>query len=240
MALSVVMPVYNEEDSIEAVVGEWTEELNALKVPYEFCIYDDGSKDSTPKKLESLCARHPAVRIIKKENEGHGPTILRGYREAEGRWILQIDSDGEIRACHFGEIWDEREKYDIILGVRQGRRSSVVRRIITGAARLTVRLLFGKALRDVNTPYRLMRREALRKLLPRVPARTMAPNVALSGLAARRGLRICEFTVPHEGRRGGRPSLLGLKVWEVALRSFGETLRIAAGTGKQRRRDRTP
>ena len=72
-----------------------------------------------------------------------------------------------------------------------------------------------------------MRRARLEELLRAVPADAFAPNVIISGLAVRRKLRVYECPVPHLGRRTGRVSILGLKLWKSALRAFGQTLRAA-------------
>ena len=81
------------------------------------------------------------------------------------------------------------------------------RRMVSAGSRAAVHLLIGNGVRDVNSPYRLMRRDALRPLLDQVPDDAFAPNTLLSGLAARARLRILEVPVPHEGRRTGRGSL---------------------------------
>jgi hypothetical protein len=81
--------------------------------------------------------------------------------------------------------------------------------------------------RDVNSPYRLIRRGRLQELLQRLPGEPFAPNVILSGLAVREGLRIGEFPVPCHGRREGRSSLTPLRILKGSVRSFGETVGAA-------------
>jgi hypothetical protein len=91
-----------------------------------------------------------------------------------------------------------------------------------------VRLLFGKGVADVNTPYRLMRRARLTELIAGLPDDLFAPNVILSGLAVRRGLRLYETEVPHQGRRTGKASLGGIrKLVKPAMRSLRQTIAIA-------------
>ena len=225
--LSLVMPAYNEEGAIAAVVREWDAELQRVGVPYEMRIYDDGSRDRTGEILDTLAAAHPNVRPIHQSNRGHGPTLLRGYAEAAGDWVLQVDSDGEMAAAAFPTLWARREGTDLVLGYRQGRTSPLARRLITGVSRLTVRMLFGAGVRDVNCPYRLFRRDALARLLPTVPADAFAPNVILAGLAVRAGLRVVELPVPHTNRRTGASSIVRWKLWRAAFQSFTQTVRVA-------------
>src|SRR5262245_30899365 len=201
--LSVVMPVHNEELSIRPVLEEWTSMLDNLGISYELRVYDDGSRDRTGAIIEELARERPSVVALRHENRGHGPTILRGYREARGEWVFQTDSDDEMSPESFPSVWSRREDADLVLGYRAGRRSPPSRRLVTGVSRLSVRVLFGAPLRDVNTPYRLYRRTALARLLGGVPMDAFAPNVILAGLAVRQRLRVIEVPVPHRARRTG-------------------------------------
>src|SRR5207237_1359872 len=82
----------------------------------------------------------------------------------------------------------------------------------TAVARWTVRLCFGAGVRDANAPYRLYRRAALERLLAAVSPDAFAPNVILTGLAYRAGLRIVEVPVPYRSRRTGASSIARLKL----------------------------
>ena len=225
--LSVVMPVYNEGAVIAEVVTAWIQELERLGIDYEFRAYDDGSADETGRILERLAAEQHGMVVTRKANSGHGPTILRGYREAFGEWIFQVDSDDEMGPEHFGQLWAQRDDYDLLVGRRQHRDSPLARRLITAGSRATVWALFGRAVTDVNAPYRLIHRSALARLLSRIPDDTFAPNVIISGLAAREGLRVREVWVPHRGRRTGTVSIVKWRLWRAAACAFAQTLGIA-------------
>ena len=128
--LTVVVPVYNEEAAIAAVLGSWIAELERLGIDHRLAVYDDGSVDGTPGILAGLAERNPRLSIVRQANRGHGPTILRGYREARSPWVFQVDSDGEMSAAHFAPFWHERERYDFLVGDRQDRESALVRRMV--------------------------------------------------------------------------------------------------------------
>jgi dolichol-phosphate mannosyltransferase len=219
------MPVYNEQDTIAETVGEWATELNGRDLDYELLVYDDGSRDDSGHILEALRVRIARMTVRRQVNRGHGPTVLRGYREAQGEWIFQADSDGEVAPAGFHALWDARNGHDFLLGVRQGRRSPPARKVVTFGAQLTTWALFGNWIRDVNAPFRLMRRAGLAPLLPMLPADCFAPNVALTGLAARAGLRLCTLPVPHRPSRSS--SLCGPRLWRAASRAWWQTLLIA-------------
>jgi dolichol-phosphate mannosyltransferase len=225
--LTVVVPVYNEEASIAGVLASWAVDLERLGVAYRFAIYDDGSRDGTARILGDLSERDPRLLVVRHANRGHGPTVLRGYREARTPWVLQIDSDGEMASSHFAALWRERDAYDFLVGARQDRASAPVRRLVSAGSRAAVHLLIGNGVRDVNSPYRLLRREALLPLLDLLPPDAFAPNTLLSGLAARAHLRILEVPIPHEGRRTGRGSLDTRRLAAGIVRSLRDTVATA-------------
>jgi dolichol-phosphate mannosyltransferase len=225
--LTVVMPVYNEEAAVAPVVSGWLAELDRLALDYRLAVYDDGSRDGTAAILEGLAARHPRLGVAHHANRGHGPSILRGYREARGEWVFQVDGDGEMAESGFEALWARREGYDLLIGHRLDRQAPPLRRVVTGVSRLAVRVLFGAGIRDVNAPYRLIRRAALERLLAELPGEPFAPNVILAGLAVRAGLRIGEWPVACGARRGGKGSLNRRALLRGAVRSFRETVTAA-------------
>jgi dolichol-phosphate mannosyltransferase len=224
LELSVVIPVYNEAEAVTSVLEEWLAELERLGVSFEVVAYDDGSSDGSLALLESAAASEPRLRIVTHPNRGHGPTILRGYHEATGEWIFQTDSDGELTPEGFESLWQQRDGFDFLVGYRQGRRSSPSRAAVTALSRWVVAMLFGRRIRDVNVPYRLMRRSALVPLLAYLPDDAFAPNVLLSGLASQQGLRVAEAPVTQRPRRGGQGSLTSKRLWQGVLKTLRDTL----------------
>jgi hypothetical protein len=87
-----------------------------------------------------------------------------------------------------------------------------------------VRLLYGSGITDVNVPFRLIRSNVLRQLIDRIPEGTFAPNIVISGMLARTGARVYEHPVPHENRKTGKTSLARLRLWQCAVKAFGQTL----------------
>jgi dolichol-phosphate mannosyltransferase len=225
--LTVVMPVFCEAEHVGAILDSWRSTLDSLGIDYVLCVHDDGSTDGTRDVLEARARQHSRINVHRHENRGHGPTILDAYRQARGEWIFQVDSDGEIEPDHFRVLWSRRRDYDLLVGCRRGSSRPPLRRLVTVMSRLAVRLLFGARIRDVNSPYRLVRGSSLRSLVPWIPSGAFAPNVLLSGLAGRDGFRLYEYDVPVHARASGRSSLAGWRLWRGVGHSLGDTLRVA-------------
>lgn len=239
--LVVVMPVYNEGGGIAEVVQSWLATLSALQVDGVLRVYDDGSTDDTSRRLEAFAA-DPRVRVIKQANRGHGPTILRGYREgvAEAEWVFQCDSDGEIDAGCFAGLWDRREGIDLGTVIRTGRRQDPGRRLISAVSRVLIGLLFGRRVKDVNAPFRLMRSAWLAPLLPLIPDDTFAPNLLIAGAASAGRVRVVCLPVPCQPRLAGRSSIIGGRALRAAVRSALQTLRCGRRLRAAARRPQSP
>jgi len=216
--LTVVIPCYNESGAIATTVTDWAGELSRLGVAFAIRVYDDGSRDDSAGIVDKLAAADSRIALIRKPNEGHGPTIVRGYGEAGSDWVFQTDGDGELQPDEFEALWNARDSFDLLVGVRTGRASTTGRRALTFCSRLVVQLLFGRKVTDVNSPYRLMRRAWLATVLPLIPADSLIPNVALAGLAARSGARVFELPVRHVNRRTGVSSVRSLRLWKLAIK----------------------
>lgn len=233
--LALVMPVYNEAECIESVVQEWDEMFGGRGISYRLLIYNDGSKDNTAEVLKRF-ENSETVQVTNKKNSGHGPTILRGYHEAAAiaEWVFQCDSDGEMLPEGFAGLWEKRGQYEALFGYRDERKQSRSRAFISAVSRLVVRLFFGKGVRDVNTPYRLMRSEVLKPIIAKIPADTFAPNVIISGELNRLRCRIYNTPVKHQHRRTGQVSIVKWGLWKAVIKSFFQTVcynfqRVARG-----------
>jgi dolichol-phosphate mannosyltransferase len=223
--LTVLLPVYNEEEIIGEVLEDWTRELERLHIDFEIHAYNDGSKDNTLEILNTYEARNKNVIVHDKSNTGHGPTILLGYREnSNAEWVFQIDSDNEITTEFFEEFWERRKGFDFLIGRRVERQSPLSRRFMTSAARIIVTFLYGKGIFDVNCPYRLMRGQLLKELISEIPPYLFAPNVILSGLVCMNNYRILEIPVVHSQRATGEVSIQKLKLLKAAARALWQTI----------------
>ena len=227
--LAIIMPVYNEEEAIGNVLEKWIKMLDTLHVEYHIHAYNDGSKDKSLQVLTEFAKRYPQIHVHDKKNSGHGPTILQGYCENQNTytWLFQMDSDDEMGPESFPALWERREQYDFLIGIRDGRQQPFSRRIVSFGSRLCIHALFGRAIWDVNCPYRLMRSEKLIPIWQRIPSDTFVTNLLVSGMVARSKLRVFECPVSHENRKTGTVSIKKWKLFKAAVRSFRQTILFA-------------
>jgi glycosyltransferase involved in cell wall biosynthesis len=208
------MPAYNEADIIEACVREWYDEV-ASRIPgSEIVVVDDCSTDNTGAILCALEKELPGVRrLLLRCNSGHGRALREGLEYATQPYAFQTDSDRQHLPSDFWKFWGARNDYDFVFGIRPRRADGAVRIAITNAMRFLNLAIWGIWVQDANCPFKLMRRDALAKVLARIPRDCFIPMVLVSVLARRMKFRVSTETVKHLPRKGGTQSLKGLMKW---------------------------
>ena len=224
--LSVVMPSYNEGQIIEQCIREWHGEVISRIPGAELLVVDDCSTDSTASTLERLSRELSGVRYVRPErNGGHGRALRVGFRHVSNEFIFQTDSDRQHKPSEFWRLWDIRENYDFVFGVRRHRADGKLRILITNVMRLLILAFWGVWIPDANCPFKLMRRSALAGLLRNVPEDSFIPMVMVSILARTGGYRFADVPVTHFPRLGGTKSLKGILRWVRVSRLCAKQLR---------------
>jgi dolichol-phosphate mannosyltransferase len=219
--LSVVVPAFNEEGEIEALVLDLGRDVVGRYGEVEAIVVDDCSTDRTPAILDGLADTRPWLRVHHAAcNEGHGPSVVAGLGLARGAWIFQLDADRQFVVAELADLWARRDDADLVLGVRVARRDPSHRLVLSVAVRAVTSLLAGRRLRDSNTPFRLFRRELWEELRPLIGPATLAPSIFLVVGAAVRGRRIVEVPVTHLPRARGRSSLRAWRLVRFSLRGL--------------------
>lgn len=213
--LYVVMPIYNEQASIGAVVREWKEMLTRVAPDHRILILNDGSKDNTAQVLAEIAAATPGVEVINKPNSGHGRTCVMGYGEAikrGARWVFQIDSDGQCDPQYFEAVWRKRNESAAVFGKRVDRDDGAARKAISLFCRIATHIATGVPVRDPNVPYRLMRADVLQPAIAEFPEDFGLSNILVSvvlqkGLGPKMGF----VDIGFRDRTGGEPSVKWMK-----------------------------
>ena len=210
--LVVVVPVFNEDRCIEAVLREWQHAVGEIEPDHHFLLFDDGSTDKSLALIENWAAQQKpgTCHVISRPNVGHGQTCLEGYRAAcdlGAEWILQIDSDGQCDPKYFAELWAKRQGRDIVYGKRVERRDGWKRVLATKLVRLVVRLASGANCVDANVPYRLMQTKNLGPLVDSISPDFDLANIALAVQIKHAKWREAVVPITFRPRSGGEPSV---------------------------------
>ncbi len=236
--LLVVMPIYNEEVSIAAVLAEWLAALRSTGASFTLLALNDGSRDGTWARLLELEKSAPKeIVALDKLNTGHGLTCRLGYDIAaasSAAWVLQVDSDGQCDPAYFPEFWRRRAEADCIFGERTSRGDGPARRATSWLCSAASSLATGTSLSDANVPYRLLSVPVLRRALAFIPRHFNVQNVALAVTLRRMPeVRWAQVPIHFRDRQGGTNSInlaqvskLGIEML-VQLGQLGDPRRAA-------------
>jgi dolichol-phosphate mannosyltransferase len=229
--LAVVMPVFNEQDTIQGVLREWNQVLQPLVSNFVFIIVNDGSTDATQAKLEQLDDETPdRYLLIYKPNSGHGNSCRVGYDIAATgscQWVLQIDSDGQCDPKYFPEFWHNRNGADCVFGLRRTRSDGFARTMTSNICRWGSSIVCRADLRDPNVPYRLIRRSVLKVALSYIPTGFNIHNVALTYILRKTPALKWRFvSINFRDRQGGSNSINVIKVCQWGAEMLLELTRL--------------
>ena len=224
-SLAIVIPVFNEQENLVPLLSDWKPVFASTGASCRILLIDDGSKDGSLALLRSLGQQDRAMEIYSQSNAGHGASILRGYRMAlDADWVFQIDSDHQLDPAAFMELWNNREAYDLLIAQRVEKNASPARRRLSRVSQAIVFCLFGSAIRDINSPFRLIRTEPLGAALGKIPPRSFAPNILITAWFISQKSSIFTTVVMPRGGTGLRRSKMSGLIWRGAIRSAVQTL----------------
>ena len=208
--LYIVIPAYNEEETIEDVAREWHQIVEKIGEDSRLVIINDGSKDSTYEKLLELKNVLPQLEPVSKENSGHGGTVLWGYQYAISQgadYIFQTASDGQTIPDEFWPLWEKRSDYDFQIGYRKHRQDGFSRILVTKTLKLVLFFSFGLWITDANTPFRLMSAATLQEHIAKIPEGYNLSNVLVTVLYEKAKARGRYVEITFRPRQGGVNSI---------------------------------
>jgi glycosyltransferase involved in cell wall biosynthesis len=200
VAVSFVIPAYNEEIYIEDTLGTLDLAVKDESLIYEIVVVDDGSIDNTSTKALKYARRNDHVKVVRyARNTGKGFAIKTGFNKATGDVIMFVDSDMEINLNTISKYVKALEKGDIVIASKWHANSRVSmplgRRILSRTFNLLVRLLVNASLKDTQVGFKVMKRSAVDRIFPRLAVKRFAFDVELLAVAHLYGLKVVEMPV---------------------------------------------
>jgi len=202
--LSVVLPVYNEEDNIRLVHEELKSVLDALPLRYEIIYVDDGSRDSSRQQIIALAEAEPEIvrAVLLRRNFGQTAAIQAGIDHANGAIIALMDADLQNDPHDIPLMLEQMEKegYDLVSGWRKNRQDRALsRRLPSKVANRIISLVTGVSLHDYGCTLKTYRREVLDHVRLYGEMHRFIPVLANAA-----GANIVERVVNHRPRLHGK------------------------------------
>lgn len=198
--LSVVVPVHDERDSLDALHRELDAVLSGLGDPAEMVWVDDGSRDGSLERMREIAAGDPRVRVVALDrNHGQTAALDAGFRAARGEVIVTLDADLQNDPADIPALLAALDDADVVNGVRRGRRDTWMRRVASRIGNGFRNRVTGESVTDVGCSLRVMRADPLRRVKLWNGMHRFLPT-----LLRIEGARVVEVPVSHRARRHGR------------------------------------
>ncbi len=200
--LSVVIPVYNEEDNLPLLWPELRGVLDGMAVSFEVVFVDDGSRDRSAEIIRAMREADARVRLVRlKANAGETAATDAGLKAARGRRVVTMDADLQNDPHDIPALVQRLEQWDAVTGWRvvRGDGDSVVRRVSSRVANWTRNWISDESIQDSGCTFRAFRRECLRGLVLYRGFHRFIPT-----LLRMRGYRVVEVAVRNRPRRFGQ------------------------------------
>jgi len=198
--ISVVIPVYEEEESLEALFSEIRTVLDSLQNDYEVIFVNDGSKDGTMGKLETLHEMEARVKVIQlRDNFGKSVALSVGFENAQGDMIFTLDADLQDDPKEIPQFLQKLEEgYDLVSGWKFKRQDPVGKTLPSRIFNRVVSLMTGIKLHDFNCGFKCYRNEVVKNIRLYGELHRFVPV-----LARWKGFRVTEIKVNHHPRLHG-------------------------------------
>jgi glycosyltransferase involved in cell wall biosynthesis len=224
--ISVFLPTYNEEGNIKNVVLATKNVLQDIAGEWELIIINDGSNDSTGRIIEELGQVDKRIKVVTHlVNEGYGTSLKTGFYSSKYPWIAFMDADGQF---DFKEITGFIEKQketgaDLVIGYYKKRRVSTFKILTSKFWELTVFVLFGLKVKDIDCGFKLVSKKVIDTIPHLESKRGAFISSELLIKSKKAGFKIVQIPVTHYPRTKGAGTGRNLN---VIIKSFGDLIRL--------------
>ncbi len=193
--VSLVFPVYNEQYTIERTLRDYHKEFSG-KLEFEMIVAEDGSTDKTKEIIRGLEDELSLRVFMDTKRKGYRGAIVDALRHPQHKWIFMVDSDHQFDPQDFWKLWSYIDNYDLIVGRKVNRQDGPLRSFLSKGYNILLKVIFFKPYSDMDTGFRLYRRESIQDLIPTINKLGYF-NAELIIKADDKGLKILEVPVKH-------------------------------------------
>jgi len=198
--LTIIVPVYNEEENLPRLGRELTEFMSLSKIRSRILFVNDGSTDNSASLIESICFKNESFNFIHlKENKGLSTALKAGIDQINTRFIGYIDADLQTSPLEFDKLFVFADQFDMVTGVRINRKDSPVKRFSSTIANKIRRAVTKDGISDTGCPLKIIRTETA-KLIPFFNGM----HRFLAALVQMTGGTVKEVPVNHYPRTAGK------------------------------------
>jgi dolichol-phosphate mannosyltransferase len=217
--ISIVIPVYNEEQSIKPLVSELQEVLQGIKKSSEIIFVDDGSRDQSFAILKKAALRDPRIRVIRfRKNAGQTAAFDAGFKAAQGDIVVTMDADLQNDPHDITRLLGKIGSFDVVCGWRHKRRDPWIKIVSSKIANFVRNRLSQEEIVDTGCSLKAFRRESLKNMKLFNGMHRFLPT-----LAKMEGFTVTQVKVNHRPRRFGRTKY---NIRNRIMRAFADLLAV--------------
>lgn len=227
MRLSVIVPAYNEANTLEKIINEYDNYLFQKDYDYEIIIVNDGSSDNTATIAKRLSEKENIIFIDNPINKGKGAVVKQGFQNARGDYRLFIDADGATSIEHLDKVWPLLESgNEIVIGTRnsldatgawQEVKQAFWKRTLGKAGNLVIQTLTVPGIWDTQCGFKIFHKDAINTIIPKQSINRWAFDVELLVIAKKNNFRIAKIPVIWKNSSQSR---VGIKGYFTSLREI--------------------
>lgn len=199
--LSIVVPVFNEQESLKFFYSEFIKFIPKLSKAYEIIFVDDGSTDSSFKLLKGFEGRNKSVKIFSfRKHQGKAEALTLGFAKAKGEIIITLDADLQDKPEEISKLLKKiNEEWDCVSGWRKNRKDSMAKILSSKLFNFLATAFWGLKVNDLNSGLKVYRKEAAKSLDLYGGLHRFIPL-----LLHQEGFKVTEIPVVHEKRKFGK------------------------------------
>lgn len=208
--LSVVVPVFNEQEVLEVFYKELIKFVPKIDSDFEIIFVDDGSSDKTLPILKSLVAKNSRIKIYSfRKHSGKAEALTLGFQKSKGDYVLTIDADLQDRPDQIKKLIDKsKEDWDMVSGWRANRKDSIFKKISSKFFNLSASIFWGLKVNDLNCGLKLYKKDAAKSLNLYGGMHRFIPLLLYQD-----GFSVTEVAVVHDQRKLGKSKYSITKVF---------------------------